>query len=96
MLWSLFNTHPERNNLKLHFCLAPLLLFLNSAEFTKILIWNLSWLEGEMSILLHICLLMVKEAYIPDQGWGKGSVFTGEMSGVGQVNKGWKVEKETV
>lgn len=49
-----------------------------------------------MCLALHICLLMVKEAYIPDQGWGKGSVCTGEKSGIGYVNKGWKVEKETV
>lgn len=83
MLWSLFNTHSERNNLKLNSSLAPLLLFLNNAEFTKILIWNLSWLEGEMCIPLHISLLVVKEAHIPDQGQGKGNVFTGEKSGVG-------------
>lgn len=49
-----------------------------------------------MCIPLHICLLMVKEAHVPDQRQGKGSVFTGEESGVGQVNKGWKVEKETL
>lgn len=47
-------------------------------EFTKILIWDLSWLEGEMCIALHVCVLMVKEAYIPDQRQGKGSVFTGK------------------
>lgn len=39
---------------------------------------------------------MVKEAHVPDQRQGKGSVLRGEESGVGEINKGWKVEKETV
>lgn len=38
----------------LNFCLAPLLLFLSNAEFTKILIWNLSRLEGEMHCPAHL------------------------------------------